>query len=417
MRYQERRTRSRVRLALLSALLACAAPRDASVVAAYPHEREPIGSVREIYDGVLSPDLAISTFRNIHRLFPTRTVPASPTPTPLLPSARVLDSVSFEHDGTTWDLGRYLDLNRVSALLVLHDGRMVLELYRYGNTARTRWMSMSIAKSITSTLIGAALRDGLIGSLADSVTRYVPSLEGSAYAGVTVRDVLRMASGVQWNETYTDPASDRRRLLEAQIAQQPGGALAVMSALPRAAAPGTVNTYSTGETQVAAEVLRGALGRSLSEYLHQKVWTPAGMESAATWWLESPAGLEIGGSGFSATLRDYGRFGQFVLDAGVVDGDSVLPAGWVQEATSPLRLPDGKKVDYGYFWWLGTSEAARRDGAFSAEGIHGQFLYINPATRVVIVVWSAQPRPLGGAVVDDWAFFEAVADSFRLRPP
>lgn len=277
-------------------------------------------------------------------------------------------------------------------------------------------MSMSIAKSITSTLIGAAVRDGFIRSLDDTITRYVPSLRGSAWDGVTVRHVLHMTSGVRWNETYTDPSSDRRRLLEAQIAQDPGGALAVMRALPRAGEPGTVNNYNTGETQVAGEVLRGALGgRPLSEYLFEQVWQPAGMEAAATWWLESPGGIEIAGSGFSATLRDYGRFGLFVLDDGVIDGESVLPADWMREATTPFSLPGGRVVDYGYFWWTGTGEASRTDRAYSAEGIHGQFLYINPAVDAVVVVWSAQPLPLGGAVVDDWAFFGAVADSLRGR--
>jgi CubicO group peptidase (beta-lactamase class C family) len=162
---------------------------------------------------------------------------------------------------------------------------------------------------------------------------------------------------------------------------------------------------------VAGEVLRGALGgRSLSEYLAEQLWQPAGMEAAATWWLESPDGIEIGGSGFSAVLRDYGRFGLFVLNDGVIEGDSVLPAGWVRDATLPFTLPGGERVDYGYFWWPGTSASARRDGAFSAEGIHGQFLYINPAVRGVIVVWSAQFEDLAVQVVPDAGHRAAVQD-------
>ncbi|MDZ7630376.1 MAG: serine hydrolase, partial [Gemmatimonadaceae bacterium] len=173
-------------------------------------------------------------------------------------------------------------LNRVSGLLVLKQGRIALERYALGATPQTRWMSMSIAKSITSTLIGIALAEGRIRSLDDPVTAYVPALARSAYDGVSVRQVLMMASGVRWNETYTDPSSDRRRLLDAQIAQTPGEALAVMAALPRAAAPGTRWNYSTGETLVAGEVLRGAIGTSLSEYLSTKLWQPLGMESDAT---------------------------------------------------------------------------------------------------------------------------------------
>ena len=173
--------------------------------------------------------------------------------------------------------------------------------------------------------------------------------------------------------------------------------------------------YSTGETQVAAEVLHGAVGMPLADYLSAKIWSRTGMESDATWWLDSPGGVEIGGSGISATLRDYGRFAQFVLDDGVIRGDSVLPAGWVHEATTPKALRSGKTIDYGYLWWTADTEASRRDHAFNAEGINGQFLYVDPAQRVVIVVLSARPQPTGGAIVSDYRFFDAVVAALRAR--
>lgn len=269
---------------------------------------------------------------------------------------------------------------------------------------------MSVAKSITSTLIGAALKQGYIRSLSDSVTRYVPALAGSAYEGVSIRDVLMMSSGARWNETYTDPTSDRRRLLEAQISQVSGSAMAVMRSLPRAAPAGTVNNYSTGETQVAAEILRSAVGRPLASYLSERIWSRFGMEADASWWLDSPGGVEIGGSGISATLRDYGRFGLFVLNGGVAGGEAILPDGWIREATSPKTLRGGAPLDYGYLWWPG------RGGAYAAEGIYGQWIYVNPAAQVVIVVWSAQAKPTGAAVADDRAFFDAVVQALRSRP-
>lgn len=373
----------------------------------YPHATEPIGTVRQIYDGALTPELAVNTFRNIDRLFPTRRVAHAPRPTPLELAATELRQVMFTDRGRRYDLATYLELNRVTGLLVLKDGRIALERYRLGNSERTHWMSMSVAKSVTSTLIGAAIREHYIASLADSVTHYVPALAGSAYDGVTVRDVLMMASGARWNETYTDPASDRRRLLEAQISQVRGSAMAVMRSLPRAAPPGTVNNYSTGETQVAAEILHSAVGRPLATYLSERIWSRFGMEADATWWLDSPDGIEIGGSGLSATLRDYGRFGLFVLNGGVAGGDSILPSGWLSEATTPKTLAGGTPLDYGYLWWPG------RGGAYAAEGIYGQWIYVNPVARVVIVVWSAQAKPTGAAVVDDWAFFNAVAEALR----
>jgi hypothetical protein len=385
--------------------------RAAGSAAAYPHETEPIGSVREIYDGTLSPELAVRTFRNIHRLFPTRAARPARTPAPLPAAGMPLADVAFESGGRRLDLESYLEANRVAGLLVLQRGRIRLERYRYGNTERTRWMSMSIAKSVTSTLIGAALKQGRIASLSDPVTRYVPALAGGGYDGVPIRDVLTMTSGVGWRETYTDPTSDRRRLLEAQIAQRPGAALGLMRELRRSAEPGRIHNYSTGETLVAAAVLQGAVGRSLSEYLSERIWSRFGMEAEALWWLDSPEGLEVGGSGLSATLRDYGRFGLFFLGGGIAGGEAILPSGWLVESTRPTRLKDGTVVPYGYLWWPGTTPAARRDGAFSAQGIHGQYLYLNPAHQVVIVAWGAQPKPLGGALADEDAFFDAVVEA------
>jgi len=300
-------------------------------------------------------------------------------------------------------------------VLVLKDGQVALEIYQYGNTAKTRWMSMSVAKSITSTLIGAAIKQGAISSLDDPVTKYVPMLAGSAYEGVSIRDLLTMSSGVRWNETYTDPASDRRQLLDAQIAQRPGAVLELMKRLPRAAPPGTVNNYNTGETLVAGEVVHNAVKRSLSEYLSERIWKPYGMEADATWWLDSPDGIEIAGSGISATLRDYARFGLFFLNGGRIGGEAVLPAGWTQEAGSPQRLKNGKKLDYGFFWWPATATPETPDpqGAFTAVGIFGQYVYLNPKERVVIVVLSAQSKPDGMGVVDDQDFFGAVVKALR----
>ena len=379
-----------------------------------PHATDSIGTVRAMYNGALSQALAVTTFRNIDRLFPTRTVAHGPAPHPLPLATSPLVDVRFTSKGVAWSLDTYLSANRISGLLVLKDGRIALERYAYGNGAGARWMSMSVAKSITSTLIGAAIRDGAIRSLDDPVTQYVPRLAGSAYDGVTVRNLLMMASGVRWNETYTDPASDRRRLLEAQIAQQPGAAIDLMRSLSRAAPPGTVNNYSTGETQIAGEVLRGAVGKPLAQYLSEKIWTPYGMETDATWWLDSPDGHEIGGSGFSATLRDYARFGQFFLAGGVVNGESILPTGWTREAGTPKTLVGGTPLHYGYMWWPMTAAPGTvNDGAFSAEGIFGQYIYINPGEHVVVVQWAAQTKPTGGDVVNPEDFFAAVATALR----
>lgn len=375
----------------------------------YPHADEPIGTVEQIYDGHLTPDLAVNTFRNIDRLFPVRTIEAGDTPRPLPEAPQDLESrVTMEADGETYDLYDFLALDNVAGMIVLKDGAVVYETYQRGNTPETRWMSMSVAKSITSTLVGVAVRNGDIGSTDDMVVDYVPALAGTAYDGVSIHDVLLMASGVQWNETYTDPASDRRDLLRAQIAQEPGAAMAVMGALPRAAEPGTVHNYSTGETQVLGEVVYGAVGGPLADYLSEQIWKPYGMEADANWWLDSPDGVEIGGSGISATLRDFARFGQFFLDGGVIDGTSILPDGWTEEAGKPQALKDGTVIDYGLMWWPGWTEESIADGAYLAIGIEGQNIYINPARNVVIATHMAQPKPVGKEPIDPLAFFDAV---------
>jgi len=378
-----------------------------------PHAAEPIGTVREMYDGRLTPELAATTFRNIDRLFPSRVIARGPTVTPLPAASAPLGVVLCTWHDTTYTLDEYMQRNRVSGLLVLQDGAIALERYALGATSDTRWMSMSIAKSITSTLVGLAIHDGTIRSLDDTVTRYVPSLRGSAYDGVTVRQVLMMGSGVRWNETYTDSSSDRRRLLEAQIAQTPGLAMALMAALPRAAPAGSRFNYSTGETQVASEVVRGATGMSASQYLSEKLWQPLGMDHSATWWLDSPDGHEIGGSGFMATLRDYARFGEFIRRDGLIGNRRLLPDNWVAEAGSSKSY-GGTREEYGYMWWpVDAPEGSILHGAFSAQGIFGQYLQINRAARVVIAQWSAQTHPTKGDVIDPTTCFAAITTALQ----
>ena len=374
---------------------------------------EAIGTVTQVYDGALTSDIQVRTFRNIDRLFPVRVVKHGARVLPLPPAPKRLTRVEFSSGGKTYDLIDYMALNRVTALLVLKDGKIAYEDYEMGNTEKTRWMSMSMVKTITASLTGAAIKDGYIKSIDDPVAGYVTKLRGSAYDGVSIRYLLEMASGVKWDETYTNPASDRRHMLAAQIAQKPGGIMDLMAGLPRAGAPGTIWNYSTGETFVAGAVVRQAVGRPLADYLSERIWTKAGMESDATWWLESPDGLEIGGSGLSATLRDYGRFGLFLMNDGVAAGEKILPDGWVRDAGSAKTI-GGKVVDYGYLTWpLAARAGSTNHGAFQAIGIYGQHMYVNPREHVVIVVWGALPKPSGKETIADEDFFAAATEALR----
>jgi CubicO group peptidase (beta-lactamase class C family) len=214
-----------------------------------------------------------------------------------------------------------------------------------------------------------------------------------------------MSSGVAWNETYTDPTSDRRRMLEAQIGQQPGAVLDLMASLPRAAEPGTRWNYSTGETQLAGALVQAATGKAVADYLSEKIWSKMGMEADANWWLQSQNGLEVGGSGLSATLRDYARFGLFMLNDGVIDGERVLPEGWMDAASTPKAIA-GETVDYGYMLW------PMHGRSYAAEGIFGQYVFVDPDKNLVVAMWSAQPKPIGREGLNEYRFLQALSESF-----
>jgi CubicO group peptidase (beta-lactamase class C family) len=359
-----------------------------------------------MYDGALPLDVQVNTFRHIDQVFPSTVVKHGGRVFPLPQAPTQIRDLTLSATGTQIHLSDYIRLNRVAGLMVLKNGQIALERYEFGNTPKTRWVSFSVVKSITSTLAACAIQDGLIGGLDDPVTKYLPQLRGSAYDGASLRNVLQMASGVRWNEAYTDPTSDRRKMLELQIAQRPGALLDFMAKLPRAAPPGSEWNYNTGETYVLGALVRSAVKRPLSQYLSEKIWAQFAMEEDATWWTESPGGLEFGGSGFAATLRDYARFGQFVLQAGTANGRQVVPKGWFPSAGQPKRV-GGQLVPYGYMWW------SEPDGTFRAYGIFGQSVYVNPKHKIVVVIWSAQQRPTGSARVSDEAFFNPVIQALE----
>lgn len=356
-----------------------------------------------IAPGILdfTPENQAATFRNIDRLYATHRIARGSKVSPLPAHDVSLAGLSFEHAGGTYSVDQYMARNRTAGLLVLKDGAIALERYAMGNTSTSRWTSMSVAKSVTSTLVGAALHDGSIASLDDPVTRYVPVLAGSAYEGVNVRQLLRMTSGVGWNEAYASTGdSGIAEVIRTLRDRRTGGLMEMMRRRSRVAAPDTEFLYSTGETTVEGAVVVGATGKSLSAYLSQKIWAQAGMETDAYWLAESDGGLDLGGGCISATLRDYARFGQFFLNDGIIGANHVLPPGWRDLAGRPDNpVTDHGKLDptfpigYGYNWWtFPTGRPPFPEGAFTAQGIFGQFIYVNPTERVVAAVWSAWPK-------------------------
>lgn len=314
-------------------------------------------------------DAAFRALDRISLLAKWHVVPASTAPSPL-PSGPALT--------LPINVDTYMAEQRSAALLVLHNGKVRLERYGLGFDKDGRWTSFSVAKSFTSTLVGAALKDGFIQSLDDKVSTYIPDMKGSAYDDVSVRQLLTMTSGVRWNENYGDPNSDVARFNNHKPEAGVDALVSYMRQLPRDVPAGTRWLYSTGETNLVGILVSQATKKPLADYLAEKIWQPAGMEQQATWLL-SKTGQEISGCCLQASARDFARFGQFILNGATVNGQSILPDGWMADATTS-RTPIGQPGrGYGYQWWTYDT------GSFAARGIFGQGIFIDPARKLVIV--------------------------------
>ncbi len=281
----------------------------------------------------------------------------------------------------------YMQAEHLAGLLVLQDGKVRLERYSLGLSAAEHWTTFSVTKTMTDTLAGAALHSGSLQSLDDDVTRYLPEMRGSAYEGVTVRQLMTMTSGVRWHESYTSSTADNVLLYTAAVAPGADPVIEYMRKLPREAQPGSRWLYSTGETDLLGVLLRRATGKSLAQQLSRTVWRSAGMQADATWiaTASGPGGKEFGGSGLSSTLRDLGRFGQWVLEG----GHGAVPADWFAAATRE-QVKAGSS-GYGYGWW------PQADGSFAALGIFGQSIFIDPQRSLVIVTVGNWPEATGSA--------------------
>ena len=301
----------------------------------------------------------------------------TPSPTPLeLPIGAPLAVPGLED---------YMASQRTAGLVIIQDGQVRVERYGLDFDAEGRWTSFSVAKSFTSTLVGAAIQDGYIQSLEDQVSDYLPGLQGSAYDEVSIRQLLTMSSGVQWNEDYEDPNSDVAQFNNAQPEPGMDATVSYMRRLPRAHPPGEVWHYNTGETNLIGVLVSTVTGRSLAEYLEERIWHPAGMASQAT-WLQGQSGHEIAGCCIQASTRDFARFGLFVLANGQVGGRAIVPANWFDEAIQKQKDIGSPGRGYGFQWWTYDS------GAVAAQGIFGQGIFIDPARRLVIATHSNWTR-------------------------
>jgi CubicO group peptidase (beta-lactamase class C family) len=362
-----------------------------------------------------------TTFRN----WPRRVIRRGDTVRPLPPHARSLTDLTFEVGDRRLGVSDHMARCRTAGLLILKHGEIALERYGMDSGPESRRTSYSTAKSMTSTLVGAALHDGAIGSLDERCDLYLPRLRGSAYQGVTIRDVMRMCSGVAWSEE-DDGQADAGRLDRALASRRPGAILDLACTLPRAHPQGSVFNYSTVESCVLGAVVAAATGRPLADYCAKTIWGPAGMEADGYWLLESDGGLETGGFGVSAGLRDVGRFGLLVLEDGeAFSGRRVLPPGWRDLASQPDsaptafgRLMPGLPAGYGYQWWaVPPLSGGVNNGAFSARGAFGQFIFVNPTEQVVIAIQSAWRQSQDSdAEVEIVAMIRAAVRALRTDP-
>ena len=301
------------------------------------------------------------------------------------------------------DVDAYMKAQRTAGLVILQDGKVRMEKYGLDFTAQGKWTSFSVAKSFTSTMVGAAIKDGYIKSIDDKVSAYIPDLKGSAYDDVTIKQLLTMTSGVKWNEDYTDPKSDVALFNLHKAEKGMDVTVSYMRKLPREAPAGTKWVYKTGETNLIGVLVSSATKKTLSSYLSEKVWAPFGMEQDATWLLGS-TGHEISGCCIQASTRDYARFGAFIMGGAKINGVGILPDDWLAPATSKQADIGMAGKGYGYQWWT------YNDGSFAAQGLFGQGIFIDSKRNLVIASNSNWPKATDPDTVgvQREAFYKAV---------
>jgi CubicO group peptidase (beta-lactamase class C family) len=360
---------------ILAGALALATIADSALAQGVPVDSQDTSGLRKVGAEVLfwSQQKRDANFPHMEKIFPGHVVKAAGK-VRALPAGKPLPFPDAELDA-------FIAAQNISGLIVLQDGKIRLERYARGYGREGRWTSFSVAKSFTSTLVGAAIRDGYIKSLDEPVTKYIPELAGSGYDGVTIAQLLTMTSGVRWNEDYTDARSDVARMFLEPVPAGEDPTVWYMKKLPRETAPGSKWVYKTGETNLIGVLVMRATKKPLADYLSEKLWRPYGMEQDA-FWMVDPSGHEVSGCCLSVSLRDYARMGQFALEG----GKGVVPANWFAEATrahADIGLP-GR--GYGYQWWT------YPQGRYGAQGIFGQTIRVDPKTRTVIAVSAAADK-------------------------
>jgi CubicO group peptidase (beta-lactamase class C family) len=366
-------------------------------------------------------DKIVHNFLTMHESFNSTVIPASSAPFQFSEELKSLPNL-FNYETQSMSLTAFLEDTQTTGLLVLKDGQIVYENYWLGHAVGKQHISFSVAKSFVSALIGIAIEEGFVTSIEEAVTDYVPELVGSGYAGVSIKDVLQMSSGVHFNEDYGDFNSDINRFSRATAF---GTSLDDFSAsLVREREPGTYHHYVSIDTQVLGMVLTRATGKSLTDYLSEKIWQPLGMEHQA-YWLADDNGMELALGGLNVSLLDYAKLGWLYLNQGTWtdkhnNTQQIVPKQWVIDSTTAdaPHLVAGENnpassssFGYGYQWWLPLGA----EDEFSAQGIYNQYIYVDPDQKLVIVKNSANYRFTDKSLnwnAKHYAMFRAISAHF-----
>ncbi|MDA9091036.1 beta-lactamase family protein [Porticoccaceae bacterium] len=332
----------------------------------------------------------IQNFNRMHEMFPVNVLPPAEQALEFESGAAVPLPTSFMYLGAEVQTSEFITRTDSGALLVLKDGKVTFEQYWQTGGRDQTWLSMSVAKSFISALIGIAVDQGLIGDITQPVTDYVPELAGSAYDNVRIKDILQMSSGASWNEDYGDPESDINRF--GRVFALGGSMNEFAATLVPDLPPGTYNRYNSTDTQVLGMLLTKVTGRSVNDYMIEMLWHPMGAENVG-YWLTDAEGMEMAFGGLNITARDYAKLGEMHRMGGALNGQQIVPADWVQASITPdaphLMPGDNPQSDwpigYGQQWWIPEGDV----GEFMAIGVYNQFIYVAPESNTVIVKLSA----------------------------
>lgn len=367
-----------------------------SAAVLYAWKREEIHRLLAV-NTLFSDDKIVSNFSNMNAAFLTRDIDRGIGPVSEIPKG--------EAAAMPAGLAQWVEDRSVTGLVVLKNGSLLHESYYKGTAPEDLRISWSVAKSYLSALFGVIVAEGHISSLDDPITKYAPKLVGSAYDGVTIRNVLQMSSGVTFNEDYLDYDSDINRMGRVLAL---GGTLDDFAASLKDSfiAPGTQWQYVSIDTHVLGMVIRGATNRNIAELLSEKIIQPLGYEQSP-YYVTDGSGAAFVLGGLNIRTRDYARFGQMFLQNGMYEGKQVVPADWVSESTVPSAKTANGALQYGYQWWMPKDA---RPGEFFGIGVYGQFIYINRPLGVVIAMNSADRKFKEGGVTDtNIAMFREIA--------